>query len=461
MKITAIRAKNINSLEHANINFEEFLGEETLFAITGDTGSGKSTLLDIICCALYNRTPRLDRKTEELLQRGKKDGFCEVEFEVDTKKFRAKWSIKRGKTFLKKMELARLPEEKIIEEKISRVPEAVAKVTKLSFEQFTRSVLLAQGASDAFLQASQKERSAILEKMTNIGIYRKISKRVYEKYKQMQKIYDEKRVALEAIELLNSSQKESLQKRVVKYQRWIKRLKKEAQKCKETLEWYETKKRLKQKKEDAKRALRQAQENLIKNEADFLKLTRIQKARVIEKEYILWQGSQERIQKLLRQKEKLQSSIKQNQERLVALKRSVEQKRGELEEYIILFDTQIQKIQKARDLDKDIAYTCQSLEQVQKEQERFEKELRELEDKQKKLQREIQDKEIAYEKAKQYLAQHQKDSQIQKYLVALKRDSQKLMQLQKDIQQLTKKSSALLKRQRELEAKKVQKEKNS
>ena len=459
MKITAIRAKNINSLEKVDIDFEEFLAGETLFAITGDTGSGKSTLLDIICCALYNRTPRLEKKTEELLQRGKSDGFCEVEFEVDGQKFRAKWSIKKGKSAIKKMELATLSDGEIVEEKISRVPEAVAGVTKLNFEQFTRSVLLAQGDSEAFLQASQKERSAILEKMTNIGIYREISKRVYEKYKEIQKIYDEKKAVLDAIELLDNKQKESLHIRVTKYQRWAEQLKRSAHKCQEVLDWYEKKKILEQKKADIKKVVRQAREALIHHKADFTRLESAKIARAIEKEYILWQQNIQRIQNLTSEKEKLQSSIKQNQECLVTLKRSVEQKKQELKLFERFFDTQMQKIQKARSLDKDIAHHSQSLEHLTKELSNQEKESQELKEKKEQLQQQIQEDKEEFEKTKKYIAQHQKDCDIQKYLVTLQRDSQKLEHLQKKFKELATKRSALLEQQKELEAKKVQKEK--
>ncbi len=459
MKITAIRARNINSLEKVDIDFEEFLGGQTLFAITGDTGSGKSTLLDIICCALYNRTPRLEKKTEELLQRGKSDGFCEVEFEVDGQRFRAKWSIKRGKNATKKMELAKLPSGEIIEEKVSRVPEAVAAIVHLDFEQFTRSLLLAQGATEAFLQANQKERSAILEKMTDIGIYRAISQRVYEKYKQMQKIYDEKRAVLDAIELLDNKQKESLHTRVIKYRRWVERLKKSAHKCQEALDWYEKKKILEQKRADAKRALRHAKEALVHHKADFTRLESAKRARAIEKEYILWQQNIKQIQNLSSEKERLQSAIQHNQERLATLKMRVQKKEQVLKNFIHFFDEQMQKIQKARDLDKDIAHQRQSLEHLQKELHIQEKESQELKEQKEKLQQQIHKDKEELEKTQKYIAQHQKDCDIQKYLVTLQRDSQRLEYLQKKIKELAIKRSALLEQQKELKAKKVQKEK--
>ena len=45
MKILKIKSLNINSLKgEFEVNFEKFLKDESLFAITGPTGAGKSTI---------------------------------------------------------------------------------------------------------------------------------------------------------------------------------------------------------------------------------------------------------------------------------------------------------------------------------------------------------------------------------------------------------------------------------
>src|SRR4029453_8675136 len=56
----------------------------------------------------------------------------------------------------------------------------VEAATGFTFEQFRRTVLLAQGDVDAFLRARPKDRAALLDKITNTGVYADISRRVHE-----------------------------------------------------------------------------------------------------------------------------------------------------------------------------------------------------------------------------------------------------------------------------------------
>lgn len=66
MKILAIRGKNIASLDgEFSVDFTcDPLFSAGLFAITGPTGAGKSTLLDVLCLALFDKTPRMNRARE-------------------------------------------------------------------------------------------------------------------------------------------------------------------------------------------------------------------------------------------------------------------------------------------------------------------------------------------------------------------------------------------------------------
>ena len=49
----------------------------------------------------------------------------------------------------------------------------------LNFEQFTRAVMLAQSEFSAFLKADDKERSELLEKLTNTAIYTRLGQRAF------------------------------------------------------------------------------------------------------------------------------------------------------------------------------------------------------------------------------------------------------------------------------------------
>ena len=208
MKILKIKAKNINSLKTVDIDFEEFLKDSTLFAITGSTGSGKSTILDIITCALYGRTPRL-KNPEELMRRHTAEAFCEVEFAVKGESYRSSWKIKRargkatGKIQSAKMELSHIDTSKIITSKKSEVPKKIEALSGLDFDRFVQSMMLAQGSFDAFLRAKESDRSRLLEKITGTQIYADISSKIFEIFAKSKKEIEIEEGVLNSIEMLD------------------------------------------------------------------------------------------------------------------------------------------------------------------------------------------------------------------------------------------------------------------
>ncbi|HYG73677.1 MAG TPA: AAA family ATPase [Planctomycetota bacterium] len=204
MKILAIRGSNLASLSgEFEIDFtSEPLRSAGLFAITGPTGAGKSTLLDAMCLALFDSTPRLkdssplirigiaeedDRLTSRdprtMLQRGALHGFAEVDFVgIDSRFYRARWNARRkGKKATGKIDLTSELKEiggeasKTCSSRTDTLKE-IERLVGLSFEQFCRSVLLAQNDFAAFLKAEPNSRAALLEAMTGTEIYSRVSK---------------------------------------------------------------------------------------------------------------------------------------------------------------------------------------------------------------------------------------------------------------------------------------------
>ena len=205
MKILAIRGKNLASLAG---EFEVDFGQEPLkstglFAISGPTGAGKSTLLDALCMALYERTPRLIKAGQQnlpdvgehtvsqqdarnLLRRGCTEGYAEVDF-VGTgpQALRARWAVRRargkadGSLQKTTMTLCLLPGLQPLGGTNREVLAEITQRIGLSFEQFTRAVLLAQNEFSAFLKADDNERGALLETLTGRTIYSTLSQRAY------------------------------------------------------------------------------------------------------------------------------------------------------------------------------------------------------------------------------------------------------------------------------------------
>lgn len=237
MKILSIHIKNLASLDgETKIDFkEEPLRSAGIFAITGPTGAGKSTILDALCLALYARTPRyklaehgvdiadVDGNTIKqddvrgILRDGTASGYAEVDFEgVDGHHYRARWSVRRaynkpdGSLQAHEVSLKDITENKDIPGKKTELSPMIERLVGLNFEQFTRSVLLAQGDFTAFLKAGRDEKASLLEKLTGTHIYSEISKKVFDRYRDQQAQLRDLNLKREGIAILTSEERAAL-----------------------------------------------------------------------------------------------------------------------------------------------------------------------------------------------------------------------------------------------------------
>ncbi len=219
MKILGIRIKNLASLEGiTEIDFtKEPLQSAGIFAITGPTGAGKSTILDALCLALYGKTPRYLQAKESgidvtdiqgsvisqgdvrgILRDGTGEGYAEVDFlGVDGQSYRATWRIRRardkaeGSLQAYTVALKNINTNADIPGRKTELLEEIERLIGLNFEQFTRSVLLAQGEFTSFLKAVKDDKSALLEKLTGTHIYSEISKQVFENYRKEERALED------------------------------------------------------------------------------------------------------------------------------------------------------------------------------------------------------------------------------------------------------------------------------
>lgn len=190
MKILSIAGRNLNSLKaDFKIDFTTgSLQDCGIFAITGPTGAGKTTLLDAITLALYGKTPR-SATDEDIISYGAGEAWAEVVFETAEGKFKSEWKVRRsrnkynGAIQQSMMEVSSYPDGTILTQKKREAQEKVRDLIRLEYEQFLKSVLLAQGAFKAFLDARESERAEMLEKISDTALYTTLSKRAFEKKK--------------------------------------------------------------------------------------------------------------------------------------------------------------------------------------------------------------------------------------------------------------------------------------
>ena len=240
MKILRVRGKNLTTFDQFEINFEgKELSSVGLFAITGPTGAGKSTLLDAICLALYGRTPRYtnhggikiglpheeDRKKvlandpRALMSYGAGFAEAEVDFSRNGQRYRVKWYVKRARQkpdgslqapqqqlyeiFVKppaNRKLEQLPDgtyyADLSSTKISLTRRSIELTVGLKYDEFCRTVFLAQGEFDAFLKKDD-DRARLLELITGDQLYSKISELASERQKISEKKLSELKSEIE------------------------------------------------------------------------------------------------------------------------------------------------------------------------------------------------------------------------------------------------------------------------
>lgn len=236
MKIEKIVIQNLNSIEEAEIDFKDsILAKEPLFLICGDTGSGKSTILDAITLALYDKSSRYEsimnsEKTEDgknstdstlnILRKGKNDGKAEVHFSVKNKKYIATWSLHKTKSNTydrnnrRKLEVLDGDNRVVLSTKINDVNNTIKDLIGLTYEQFIRSVMLAQGEFSTFLKSKKSEQSEILEMLTGTEVYSVIAEKIKKRKSDAQKEKDELESAYIRFKenILSEEQLESLSK---------------------------------------------------------------------------------------------------------------------------------------------------------------------------------------------------------------------------------------------------------
>lgn len=268
MKILAIRGRNLASLAgHFEVDFTKApLDRAGLIAITGPTGAGKTTLLDAMCLALFDRTPRFANRggvviggasddptagikandVRGILRHGAVEGWAEVEFRgVDERVFRARWEVRRarakteGRIQAQHLELLDgVTGRPIVADRKQDVLEAIEQRLGLDFDQFRRSVLLAQGEFAAFLEANGAERAELLERMTGTGLYRTLGKAAWERAKQVERELELLRREREGLSMLDEAERERLRERAGTLDGRRRELEREREQAGAALEWH-------------------------------------------------------------------------------------------------------------------------------------------------------------------------------------------------------------------------------
>ncbi|MGN0830408.1 MAG: AAA family ATPase [Candidatus Ornithospirochaeta sp.] len=191
MKILSLKFKNINSLKgehYIDFNSPEY-ADSALFLISGDTGSGKTTILDAISIALYGKTPRFNKISSTfnpLMSKGTGEMYSEVKFSEKGHTYTSRWSQRRAKGSkdgnLQNIECFLYDEEGVpLNRKKDEWEDKIIDITGLTYDKFTKAVILSQGKFSEFLSLDGNKKAEMLGDITGTKIYSDISKKVYER----------------------------------------------------------------------------------------------------------------------------------------------------------------------------------------------------------------------------------------------------------------------------------------
>ena len=222
MEIKELHLRNIASIERADIDFSKDLtdavtGEQVpIFLISGDTGAGKSAILDGISMALYGTTPRTEAVPNQKNNKFKdENGEVSNTFDIeqytrigisekdecysevvfignDGREYRSRLTLGMLLSNTDKVTQRRYLKRRTAKMTVTvgteeysgtEARQVVESAIGLSFAQFSRMAMLAQGQFAAFLTGNKEERETILEQLTDTRHFSDYGKAINNLYK--------------------------------------------------------------------------------------------------------------------------------------------------------------------------------------------------------------------------------------------------------------------------------------
>ncbi|MFR4384269.1 MAG: AAA family ATPase [Phascolarctobacterium sp.] len=161
--------------ERVEVDFTK-LGNQGLYLITGDTGAGKTTLFDALTYALYGETSGKTREASMLRSQyavPDTPTFVELEFLYKGKIYKVRRNpeylrpAKRGNGMTTEKPGAELyyPDGRPPVTKMSEVTPAIVELLGVTYEQFVKIAMIAQGKFRELLETNTEKRSEIFRQL--------------------------------------------------------------------------------------------------------------------------------------------------------------------------------------------------------------------------------------------------------------------------------------------------------
>ncbi|GAA0350320.1 SbcC/MukB-like Walker B domain-containing protein [Bacillus horti] len=182
MRPIHLSVAGLHSFREKQIVDFQVLCEGGVFGIFGPTGSGKSSLLDAMTLALYGKVERASNQIQGIINHAEKEVHVSFTFELGQGKLTERYCVERS--YKKAGELSvrsaatRLlqvnldsNETVVLADKVNDIQEKLHELIGLTFDDFSRAVVLPQGKFAEFLSLKGVERRQMLQRLFHLEQY--------------------------------------------------------------------------------------------------------------------------------------------------------------------------------------------------------------------------------------------------------------------------------------------------
>lgn len=148
-----------------------------LFAFVGPTGAGKSSIIDAMVFALYGSVPRYasENLVHPVIATGSLEAKVRLDFISGDRLYTATRVVRRTKTGASTKEARLEHGDEVLADDAKSMTARVVDLLGLDLAQFTKCVVLPQGAFATLLHDSKASRQDLLIKLLDLGLYERVA----------------------------------------------------------------------------------------------------------------------------------------------------------------------------------------------------------------------------------------------------------------------------------------------